>query len=250
MRIKLNDKVLVFNKEESHLVTASKKKFNVQSGMIDLGKLIGKNYGSKIKTHIGKDFILVKPTMLDMFSKFTRGAQVILPKDISLILAYTGVFPDSLVVDAGAGSAYLSIFLGNYLTKGYVVTYENDKRFIKISKGNIELSGLKNVKLKRKDISKGIDEKNVDLITLDLQDADDVLRHAYISLKIGGWLVVYSPTIDHLMRILNKIKKTNFGELKIIESVVREWQSEHTTRPKTMGLMHTGWLTFARKMIK
>ncbi len=248
MQIKLNDKVLILNKEESYLVTASKKKFNVQSGMIDLGKLMGKNYGSKIKTHIGKEFMLVKPTMLDMFSKFARGAQVILPKDIGLILAYTGISNDSLVVDAGAGSGFLSIFLGSYLTNGKVVTYENDERFVKIAKGNIEMSGLKNVSLKRKDISKGIDEKNVDLVTLDLQHPEKIIRNVYKSLKAGGRLVVYSPTIEEVIKVSKEIRKNEFSDIKTIENIVREWQTERTTRPKTIGLMHTGWLTFSRKM--
>lgn len=247
MKVKLKDKVLLLSKDESYLVTASKKKFNVQSGMIDLGNLIGKIYGGKIKTHIGKEFIIVKPTMLDMFSKFTRGAQVILPKDISLIFAYTGISPDSLVVDAGTGSGFLSIFLGSYLTNGKVVTYENDGRFVKIAKGNIEMSGLKNVNLKRKDISKGIDEKNVDLVTLDLQHPEKIVKHAYKSLKTGGWLVVYSPTIEEVIKVTKGMRKY-FSEVKTVENIVREWQTERTTRPKTIGLMHTGWLTFARNM--
>ncbi len=248
MIIKLNDKILLMGKEETHLVTASKKKYNSHLGMIDLGKLIGKKYGSKIKTHIGKELILVKPTILDMLSKFTRGAQVILPKDIGIILAYTGISNSGLVVDAGAGSAYLSIFIGNYLTGGKIVTYEKDKRFVKIAKGNIEMSGLKNVKLKQKDISKGINEKNVDLVTLDLQHPDKVVKHAYKSLNTGGWLVVYSPTVDEMMKACREIKKY-FSGIKIVENIVREWQAEKTIRPKTMGLMHTGWLILSRKTV-
>ncbi len=247
MKIKKNEKVLLLGEDESYIVTASKNRINVKSGIVDLGKLIGKNYGSVIKTHIGKEFVLVKPTMLDIMKKFARGAQVILPKDISLIIAYTGVPADGLVVDAGAGSGFLSIFLGNYLVKGKVVTYEKDQRFLKIVKNNIKLSGLKNVKLKHKDISKGIVENNVDLITLDLQHPNKIIKRAYNALNIGGWLVVYSPTIDEMIKVVREIKKY-FSEAKIVENIVREWQSERTIRPKTMGLMHTGWLTFARKL--
>ncbi|MEK6910004.1 MAG: tRNA (adenine-N1)-methyltransferase [Candidatus Aenigmatarchaeota archaeon] len=248
MKIKLNDKILLLSKDESHLVTASNKKFNVKSGVIDLSKLVGKNYGTKIKTHLGKEFYAVKPILLDLFGKLTRTAQVILPKDISLILGYTGISADSLAVDAGTGTGYLAIFLANYLSKGKVVTYEKDKRFVKTAEGNIKLSGLKNLKLKQKDISKGIDERNVDLITLDLQHPERVVKKAYDSLKVGGWLVVYSPTMEEVIKVARMVRKVEFSEIKTIENIVREWQTERTIRPKTMGLMHTGWLTFARKM--
>lgn len=246
MKIKLNDKVLLLGKDDSHLVTVSSKKFNTRSGVVELGKLAGKSYGSEMKTHIGKEFFLIKPTILDLFNRLTRTAQVILPKDISLILAYTGMSPDSLVIDAGTGTGYLAIFLANYLPNGKVVTYEKNKQFVKIARENIKLSGLKNLKLKRRDISKGIDEKNVDLVTLDLQHPEKIVKHAYKSLKVGGWLVVYSPTVEEVIRVIKGIKKY-FSEIKTTENIVREWQTERTTRPKTMGLMHTGWLLFARK---
>ncbi|MBI2547486.1 MAG: tRNA (adenine-N1)-methyltransferase [Candidatus Aenigmarchaeota archaeon] len=248
MKLRLDDRVLLFGKDESYLVTVSRRKFNVKSGIINLGNLIGKSYGSKIKTHIGKEFCLVKPTVIDYFSKlFTRGAQVILPKDISLILAYTGISPDSFVVDAGTGSGYLTIFLAHYLSGGKVVTYEKDKRFVRVAKENIKSSGLKNIRLKKKDISKCIDERNVDMITLDLQHPGKIIKNAYKSLAVGGWLVVYSPTVDEMFEAGKKMKKY-FSDVKIVENIVREWQSERTLRPKTMGLMHTGWLMFGRKV--
>lgn len=248
MKIKLSNKVLLLGKEDSHVVTVAKKTFNTRDGTIDLRKLIGKTYGIKIKTHLGKEFFILKPTVLDLFPKFTRTTQVILPKDIGLILAYTGVSNDGLVVDAGTGTGYLAIFLANYLSDGKVVTYEKDKRFVKTAKENIKLSGLKNIRLKQKDISKGIDERNTDLITLDLQHPEKIVKRAYNSLKVGGWLVVYSPTMEEVIRVTKEVRRKDFSEIKTVENIVREWQTERTTRPITMGLMHTGWLTFARKV--
>ncbi|MBI2542926.1 MAG: tRNA (adenine-N1)-methyltransferase [Candidatus Aenigmarchaeota archaeon] len=244
--MKNGEVVLLLNKDESYIVKIGKD-FNTRSGIIKRKDILSKKFGHKIKTHMGKEFLITKPTINDLIKKFKRGAQVILPKDIGLILAYTGVRPDSLVVDAGAGSGYLAAFLANYLSLGKVVTYEKDKRFVEIVKRNIKLSGLKNLKLKNKDVSKGIDEKNVDLVTLDLQYPEKVIGHAYNSLKIGGWLVVYSPTMEEVIKVTKGIKKW-FPEIRIVENIVREWQTERTTRPKTMGMMHTGWLTFARKV--
>lgn len=180
--------------------------------------------------------------------KLKRGPQIITPKDASLILAYTEVEPESKVVDAGTGSGFLAIFLATYIKPGKVYTYENDERFAKLARENIKISGLsKFIQLRKADVTKGIKEKNVDLVTLDLKDAKKVIRHAHKALKIGGRLVVYSPTIEHLMEISKEIKKGGFGEIKTVENIVREWKVDLTTRPKTMGIMHTGFLTFAKR---
>ncbi|MBI4009958.1 MAG: tRNA (adenine-N1)-methyltransferase, partial [Candidatus Aenigmarchaeota archaeon] len=111
----------------------------------------------------------------------------------------------------------------------------------------IKVSGLENVKLKEKDISKGINEKNVDMVTLDLQRPEKVIKHAYKSLKVGGWLVVYSPTMEEVIKVSKALKKY-FSDIKTVENIVREWKTERTTRPHNMGLVHTGWLIFARKL--
>jgi len=179
---------------------------------------------------------------------FFNHSYTFLPKDISLILAYTGINPDSLVVDAGTGTGFLSIFLASYLSEGKVVTYERDKRFVKLATENIKMSGLKNLKLKHKDVTKGVKEKNVDLITLDLHGVEKLIKKIYKNLKGGGWIVVYSPTVDQLIKVNKEMKKLSFSELKTVENIVRDWQIEKTTRPKTMGLMHTGFLTFGRKV--
>lgn len=238
-------KFLLLSEDESYLVDASRD-FNSKNGLI---KAKDMKLGSKIKTHLGKQFVVVKPTVKDLIEKgVKRTAQVILPKDISLILGYTGLSNDSLVIDAGTGSGYTAIFLSNYIPNGRVVTYENDRRFVPIAKRNFESAGCKNVELRQRDITKGIKENNVDLIVLDLQKADRVIRHAYNSLIYGGYLVVYSPTIEHLMKAIKSIKRERFIDIKTVENIVREWQSERTLRPKTIGLMHTGFLTFARKL--
>ncbi|MEM5844350.1 MAG: tRNA (adenine-N1)-methyltransferase [Candidatus Aenigmatarchaeota archaeon] len=245
--MKKNQPVLLLSKESSYLVKVKKGKFHTKDGIFNLEELFKKSFGEKIKTHLNKEFVIVNPTIVDLLEKLERLPQIIMPKDAALILAYTGIKPGSLVVDAGTGSGFLAIFLASYLSPGKVVTYESNKKFAKIAKKNIKLSGLKNIKLKEKDITKGIDEKNVDLITLDLKDAEKVIEHAYKALKPGGWLVVYSPYIEQVSSVTKKMKEKGFCNIKTVENIVREWQVEKYTRPKTVGIMHTGWLTFGRK---
>jgi tRNA (adenine57-N1/adenine58-N1)-methyltransferase len=238
-------KYLLLSKDFKIVVEEGKSKISTHLGNIDLKNLKKRK---KIKSHLGKEFFVVKPNILDLIEKMKRGAQVILPKDVAIIIAYTGLMPYWKVLDVGTGSAFSSIFLANYLTKGKVVTYENDERFYKIAKENVEFSELKNIKIVKRDFLKGIKEKDFDLILLDLEEANKAIKIAYKSLKVGGYLVVYSPTVNHLMKVCKEMKKFDFTEMKIVENIVREWQFEKTLRPKTKGIMHTGFITIARKI--
>ena len=180
--------------------------------------------------------------------KLKRGPQIITPKDASLILAYTAIEPGAKIVDAGTGSGFLAIFLATYIRPGKVYTYEKSERFVKLARENIKTSGLsKFITLRKADITKGVKEKNVDLMTLDLKGAKRVIKHARKALKVGGQLVVYSPTVEHLIEAGKELKRQKFDNIKTVENIVREWKVGHTTRPKTMGLMHTGFLTFAKR---
>ena len=189
-----------------------------------------------------------KSNLLDILKKLKRVPQIIMPKDASLILAYTGISPNSLIIDVGTGSGFLAIFLAYYFKRGKVVTYEKRSDFAKVARMNIKSSGLKNIVLKEKNILDGIDEKNVDLITLDMKDAEKVVKMSFDALKPSGWLVVYSPYIEQVISVREEIEKLNFKEIKTVENIVREWRVGRHTLPEVSGVMHTGWLTFARKI--
>src|SRR3989344_5864475 len=102
-----------------------------------------------------------------------------LQKDIGLIMAKTGINKDSEIVDAGGGSGSLCLSLANICKK--ITVYETHPEHHKVVQKNITLSGLNNVTLKHDDIYKGIKEKELDLITLDLPEPWQVVRDAEIS---------------------------------------------------------------------
>jgi len=244
----MKDNYVLLLGKKNYLIKKGKGKFNTEFGEIDVFKVSKKKIGDRIKTHTGEEFVIVTPTLIDLlFKKTKRLPQIVTPMDASLILAYTGVPTNSLIVDAGAGSAFMAIFLGYYCCKGRVISYEINDKFAKVAKENVNIVGLKNIVIKNKDILKGIDEKNVDLITLDMKDAENNIKNSYKALKLGGWLVVYSPYIEQVKAVVSKMKEVGFTDIMTVENIRREWQIGDYTRPKTMGVMHTGWLTFGRK---
>lgn len=233
----------------TYLVKVGERKLNTEHGTIDLFELEEKKFGDKIKTHTGKEFMIVKPNVIDILMRRARRLpQIVTPKDASMILAYTGISPNSLIVDAGSGSGFLIIFLANYCRDGKIVTYEKRPEFCEVVRKNVELVGLKNVVVKEKDVMKGIDEKNVDLFTLDMESAEKIIEKIFNVLKPGGWLVVYSPHIEQVISVRKKIDGLNFTQVKTVENIYREWRVGRHTLPEVSGVMHTGWLTFARKI--
>ncbi|NIO44394.1 MAG: methyltransferase domain-containing protein [Candidatus Aenigmarchaeota archaeon] len=239
-----NNSLILLLGKKNYLVRPIK--FSCEFGTTDLRKLVGKKFGRKIK--IGKEgFTVVEPNVTDFLRKAKRGPQIILPKDLGLIVSVTGCSPGWKTVDAGTGSGFLTLFLGNLGCRVY--SYEKEKRFFNIAKKNLKNYGLKNVVIRNSDITKGIKEKNVDLVTLDMKNPEKVIKHAFKSLKLGGWIAIYSMHIEEVKKVFKELKKYDFTNLKIVENLNREWQSiKQFTRPKTYMLAHTGFLTFGRKM--
>ena len=179
----------------------------------------------------------------EKLKRFRRGPAVILPKDIGLIITLTGLNRDSKVLDAGTGTGFLAAYLANICKE--VITYENRKEFYDIAKFN--LKDFKNIKLRYKDVYNGFNEKNLDLITLDLKEPWKVLRYAEKSLKKEGFLFCYLPTINQVELLLKEARRYKFKLIKLTELIEREWETDDRLRPKSQIIGHTGFLMFFAK---
>lgn len=243
--------LLIDERGRRYLVKAGKKQLQTNLGVINLSEAIGKEPGERLRSHLGKEFVLLRPSIVDYLQKIRRVPQIMLPKDAAQIIAHTGVGPGSLVVEGGTGSGSLTIFLGNLVRPGgRVVSYEVREDFAKLAEENISIAGLsKIVTVKLRDIYGGIDEQSVDLVTLDLPQPERVLPHAEHALKHGGYLSVFAPCVEHLQRLYRDLPNFNFTNTKTIECLVREFEvNTNCTRPSTRMIAHTGYLTFARRL--
>lgn len=252
MKIKSNGIILLCSKGKNYLTRASGK-FSCKFGTADLSKLAGKAFGTKIK--IGKEiFSILKPTSLDILKFSRRGPQVILPKDSAAIASITGCGLGWKVLDAGSGSGFNAIFLSGLGCE--VLTAEKDRNFFKVAEKNISaakhISPLLKIQIKNSSVEKLLRKNNFDMITLDLQNAGKFVGKSLLSLKSGGWLVVYSLQSEDLPKVCAAMKNA-FGNLRISEFLQRDWKFEKFgdktfTRPKTWMMGHTGFLIFSRKI--
>lgn len=197
-------------------------------------------------------------SILDMLARTKRGPQVILPKDAAALVSLTGVSSGWRCLDAGAGSAWLAVFIGNLIKpNGKLTSYERDSRWCETAKENIKFCKLeKIITIKKGDIIKAPELKrpnSLDLITLDSKQPELVVPRAAKALKPGGFLAVYSPHIEQQKDIITALaalpKAQQFVHVQTTETIQRPWHMGpgDFTHPEASGILHTGFWTVARK---
>jgi tRNA (adenine57-N1/adenine58-N1)-methyltransferase len=220
-------------------------------GVIDPKSLVGKTYGEKLL--IGnKQFWLLSPSLQDKLQGIHRQAQIILPRDAAHILMNCAIEPGQTVLEAGIGSGSLTIALASTVAPhGKVISYDIREEFIEHAMRNLKQAGLiQVVTTKKKDVTEGINEENLDAVILDIPNPWAAVGHAWNALKIGGYLCTYSPLISQVEQTVRAIEQHPFIECKTYENIQREMiVSKHGTRPSFEMLGHTGYLTFARKVL-
>ena len=249
-----DDVFLYLDRKRTYLVRVeADKSFHTHKGYIQLGDLVGKEYGTRIPSSMDIYFVALKPNLRDQIFKSSRRTQISYPKDIALIILYSGIGPGSRVVEAGTGTGALTSALAHYIKPaGRVFTYEVRQEFQQNAKKNLERGGLLDyVELKEGDVTEGIEEKDLDAVILDMATPWLVVPHAYTALKGSGMVVSFSPTIDQVVRVVEALTDYGFVCIETVETLIRFMQIERgKTRPQTVMTGHTGYLTFARKAIK
>jgi tRNA (adenine57-N1/adenine58-N1)-methyltransferase len=253
MKVKQDEILVLIDEEErKYFVNTSWKTDKIKGvGVIDPKTLIGKEFGKQIE--IGsKQFWVLQPSIMDKLRGLKRRAQIILPRDSAHIITYCSIEPGHKVLEAGIGSGSLTIALANAVApNGKIISYDTREDFIELAIKNLENTNLdRYVNSKIKDVTESIDEKNLDAVILDIPNPYDAITHSWKALKVGGYLCCYSPLVSQVEKTVKEIKKHGFIEIKTFENIQREMiVSDRGTRPSFSMLGHTGYLTFARKVI-
>ena len=250
--IREGDLVLLYSRRRQYLVQVLKgKRYSFNEGILQAEELIGKEFGAEVATHLGFNFKLMRPTLLDVvYRGFTRKTQVVYPKDAAMMILKCNIGPGSRVVEAGTGSGYLTALLAYYVRPdGVVYTYEVRREFVETAIKNLEYAGLREyVVFRERDVRNGIEEKEVDAVILDLADPWLVLEHAYCALRSGGALACFLPTINQVEKVVEEAAQKGFEMIEAIELILRSYKVKSgETRPETRMIGHTGYLVFARK---
>ena len=243
-------KVLITKQSRKFYAKSLDEDLHTQYGFVKKEDLNTAKDGDLLNSNTSKEFFIFSPSFIDLYRKIKRDAQIIPLKDIGFIIAETGVTKESRILDAGSGSGALACFLASIAKE--VITYEIREDFIEIVSKNIDFLNLKNIKVKKINIFDNVEEKNIDIATLDVPEPWKAVENCSMALKPGGFLVSYSPSVPQVADFVNAIRKNDsFVYIKTAEIIEREWEvEERKVRPKSSGIGHSGFLSFARKVTK
>jgi tRNA (adenine57-N1/adenine58-N1)-methyltransferase len=251
-RISANDDLLLFlDRKRTYLVKAKPgESFHTHKGFVQFDDALGKRYGDSIQTNLGFSFFLLKPSIYDYQGKSWRATQILYLKDTALLIAFAGIGPGSTVVEAGTGSGALTCALAHYVKPtGKIYSYDINAEFQKKALKNLERAGVAEfVELKIGDAVNGFDERNVDAVILDLAIPWLVVPSAHEALRGAGSIVSFSPTIEQVVKTVQALRGCFVG-VESIECISRSFKvKEGATRPETLMIGHTGYITHARKV--
>jgi len=204
--------------------------------------------GEVVETHLGEPFTVRELRGPDLFNHLERTGAPMMPKDVGLVVGHTGVSRGDRVLDAGTGTGVLAAYLGRLGAE--VVTYERDAEFADVARENMELAGVADtVDVRTGDITDHLDElSGFDVLTLDTQNAPEVVAEADDLLVSGGYVAVYSPFVENARDAKLAAEDAGLAGVDAVETIQREMDfDERGSRPSTAGVGHTGYLIFARQ---
>jgi tRNA (adenine57-N1/adenine58-N1)-methyltransferase len=231
--------------------------FSTHRGTLAHDTLLGQPDGSVVSGSDGTVFLALKPLLTDYVMSMPRGAAIVYPKDAGQILAEADIAEGCRVVEAGAGSGALSLWLLRAVgPSGSVHSVERRAEFAAIAEDNV--AGFFGERPERwtltvGDLAEVLDagEPQVaDRVVLDMLAPWDCVPAVARALAAGGVVVSYVATVPQLSRTVEALRATGeFTEPLASETLVRGWHVEGlAVRPDHRMVAHTGFLVTARRL--
>jgi tRNA (adenine57-N1/adenine58-N1)-methyltransferase len=242
-------------KGKAHLISIQVgKKFETHHGFILFEAMIGKPWGSIIYSSLGHPYLFVQPGTADLIRHIKRSSQVIFPKDSAYILMRLDVKPGARVLESGCGSGGLTLALAQaVMPHGRVYSQEIREDFIALTRRNMQRVGLVDyVTFIHADSTEGfkVDEP-VDAVFLDMPAPQTCIPQARAVLKDGGFFGSLVPTTNQVQEILRALEASDYGLIEVEEVITRNYKPvADRLRPRDRMIAHTGYLIFARAVIK
>jgi len=94
--------LLIDQRGKRHLIFLRKSEtFHSDRGWISHDGIIGQPEGTWVRSSMGLRYVALRPTLAEFVLDMPRGAQVIYPKDLAMILFWADVYPGCRVLEAG-----------------------------------------------------------------------------------------------------------------------------------------------------
>lgn len=199
-----------------------------------------------------RSFMVLEPSPRDLLGTMARGPQVLGPKDLAVILFEADVHPGARVIEGGAGSGALTVALAHAVgPSGRVTSYEMREESLRLARANVARAGLADrVDFRALDVRAGFSERDADAVLVDIPDPWAAVPPAWEALRACGHLATFSPNMEQVKETVAAIRAKPFVDVRTIELIEREMEVRDVgVRPSFAPLGHTGYLTFARKVL-
>ena len=248
--------LLIDQRGKRHLIFLRKSEtFHSDRGWITHDAIIGQPEGSWVRSSMGLRYLAFRPTLAEFVLEMPRGAQVIYPKDLAMILFWADVYPGCRVLEAGMGSGALTLALLRAVgPDGKVISFEQRDEFARRALANIHmrLGEVSNLTVRLRPVEDGLaDEEPVDRVLFDLPEPWKLTQAVARVLRPGGIFMCYVPTIIQSHQISEALHhERHWALVETFETLFRPWNIEGTSvRPFHRMVAHTGFVTVARRVV-
>jgi tRNA (adenine57-N1/adenine58-N1)-methyltransferase len=248
--------LLIDQRGKRHLIFLRKgETFHSDRGFILHDSIIGQPDGSWHRSSKGTRYLALRPTLAEYVIEMPRGAQVIYPKDLAMVIFWADIFPGARVLEAGMGSGALTLALLRAVgPEGKVVSYEQREDFCRRALANIHLrlGEVANLAVRLRPVEEGLaDEEPVDRAVFDLPEPWRLVEPVARVLRSGGIFLSYVPTIIQSHQLSEALRRhSGYALVETFETLLRPWNIEGTSvRPFHRMVAHTGFITVARRVV-
>jgi len=251
--------LLTDERGHTHLVTLSDGgTLHTRHGWIPHEQIAAAGDGGVVTSSLGMTYLVTSATVAEQIVRMPRGAAVIYPKDIAVMLSVADIGPGDVVVEAGAGSGALTTALLRAVgPAGGVVSVELRPDFAAVARRNVaRLLGQPpaNWRLIEGDLSEvgaaAGPSGSVDAVALDMLAPWECLAAAASLLRPGGHLVCYLATTTQVSRLAETVRVSElFCEPRVTETIERGWHVVGlAVRPEHRMVGHTGFVLHTRRL--
>jgi tRNA (adenine57-N1/adenine58-N1)-methyltransferase len=248
--------LLIDQRGRRHLFMLRKgETFHSDRGWVTHDTIIGQPDGSWVRTSKGTRYVVLRPTLAEYVLDMPRGAQVIYPKDLAMVMFWADIFPGARVLEAGMGSGALTLALLRAVgPAGKVISYEQREDFARRALANIQLrmGEVGNLAVRLRPVEEGLpEEETVDRAVFDLPEPWHLVDPVARVLRSGGIFLSYVPTIIQSHQLSEALRRhPGYTLVETFETLFRPWNIENTSvRPFHRMVAHTGFITVARRVV-